>query len=122
MVAFLCTMDVFACICCSGFFCVILILSFHAIVSIFVSASSAFVGFFPLRLHSLWSCPEFASLEAEICPWILLDLLCQGVYLLQCRYQTSRFNVSPGSLLAEAVRGEVPWGSVFTFPDRSRNL
>lgn len=33
--------------------------------------------FSPMHLHSPWSCSEFTSLEAEICPWILLDLLCK---------------------------------------------
>lgn len=33
-----------------------------------------------------------------------------------------QFHVSPGSLLAEAMHGEVPWVSAFAFPDPSTNL
>lgn len=83
-------------------------------------------GFFSLLLTPLLNspsaCSESALLETQLCPWVSLDLLCQGVYLLQCRYQTSQSNISPGILLAEAVPGEVSWGNMSAFYDPFQKL
>lgn len=50
-------------------------------------------------------------------------LTCFAKVFIFCNADTKlQFNVSPGSLLAEAMRGEVPWVSAFAFPDPSRNL
>lgn len=50
-------------------------------------------------------------------------LTCFAKVFIFCNADTKlQFNVSPGSLLAEAMRGEVPWVSVFAFSDPSRNL
>lgn len=80
------------------------------------------ICFFSLCLHSTPCCSECSP----PLKWRFVlgyCLTCFAKVFIFCNADTKlQFNVSPGSLLAEAMCGEVPWVSVFAFPDPSRNL
>lgn len=89
---------------------------------LFFCFQSFVICFFSLCLHSTPCCSECSP----PLKWRFVlgyCLTCFAKVFIFCNADTKlQFNVSPGSLLAEAMCGEVPWVSVFAFPDPSRNL
>lgn len=116
----------------------LIVVSFHSMNLLVVEASfvlSCFSVFVPSFFLLLVLCALFffsaytpfgPALSSPPLKWrfaLGFCLTCFAKVFIFCNADTKlQFNVSPGSLLAEAMHGEVPWESVFAFPDPSRNL